>query len=252
MEHFETKRLVPGAKNAVLFLHGIAGSPNQFRLLMPLEDMVPENWSVFNIRYPGYGGSVTEFGRSNMNQWRDYARQTFLELAEAHEQVLVVGHSMGTLFSMQLALKYPEKTGGLFLLNVPLRPWPRLYFIPNCLRLAFRMIREDHPREACFQIACGVNPSARVWQYISWIPRVFELFGEIIRTEKVMGGLTVPCIAFQSRKDDLVSNLTAPVLRKSGVMEVRELENSTHFFYAPGEKEAVGAEFEKWIKKVDR
>ena len=250
MEHYETLRQVPGAKTAVLFLHGIAGTPNQFRKLMPLEDLVPEDWSVFNIRYPGYGGTVKEFGRSNIDQWRDYARERFQELAQSHEQVLIVGHSMGTLFAMQLALYNPEKVAGLFLMNVPLRPWPRLILIPNCLRLAFGGIREDHPRERCFEIACGVTPTALVWQYISWIPRVFELFGEIIRTEKVMDNLSVPCIAFQSRKDDLVSNFTAPVLRKSGVMEVRELPESTHFYYAPWELKAVVREFEKQIKKV--
>lgn len=252
MEHCETRRLVPGAKYGVLFLHGIAGSPNQFRKLMPLEGLVPETWSVINVRYPGYGGTVTEFGKSNMNQWRGHARNAFLELAENHRQVLIVGHSMGTLFAMGLALEFPQKTAGLFLLNVPLRPWVRLSMIPNCLRLAFGRIRQDHPREVCLQIACGVTPTARVWQYISWIPRIFELFGEISRTEKVMEGLTVPCIAFQSRQDELVSNFTAPVLRRSGVMEIRELDNSTHFYYAPTEKEGVREEFTNRIKKVDR
>mgnify|MGYP003308138464 CR=1 FL=1 len=53
--------LVPKAgRNAVLLIHGIAGSPNQFRKLIDLEKRVPENCSVFNIRYPGHGGKVTE------------------------------------------------------------------------------------------------------------------------------------------------------------------------------------------------
>ena len=250
MVHYETRKPVPEARYAVLFLHGIAGSPNQFRKLIELEKRVPENWSVFNVRYPGYGGTVTEFGKSNIQQWRSYARDAYLELAQSHEKVLIVGHSMGTLFAMEMALEFPETTAGLFLLNVPLRPCPRLYFIPNCLRLAFNRIREDRPREHCFQIACGVIPTALVWQYISWIPRIFELFGEIIRTEKVMDHLTVPCIAFQSGNDDLVSNLTAPVLRRSGVMEVRELPDSTHFYYAPEDASLIYQEFENTIKKV--
>lgn len=243
MAHDETRRIVPGAKNAVLFLHGIAGTPNQFRLLMPLEELIPVDWTVYNIRYPGYGGDVRDFGRSNMDQWRGYARSAFLELAENHEKILIVGHSMGTLFAMQLALEFPEKVSELFLLNVPMRPMPRLFFVPNCLRLAFGRIRQDRPLEACFEKACGVTPTPLVWRYIRWIPRVFELFGEIYRTEKVMGNLTVPCVAWQSKKDDLVSNRSAAVLRKSGVMEVQELPDSTHFHYPATDCQQVQRDF---------
>lgn len=252
MENCETRRLVPGAKYAVLFLHGIAGSPNQFRSLTGLEQLVPEGWSVINVRYPGHGGDVLDFGSSTMEQWRNHARKAFLDLVENHEKVLIVGHSMGTLFAIQLALEYPERVAGLFLLNVPLRPMPRLFFIPNCLRLAFGCVRPDHPREACLQAACGVSPTNRVWQYLTWLPRIFELFGEIAMTEKFLRNLSVPCIAFQSGTDDLVSNLSARVLRKSGVMTVRELPESTHFYYAPWELQAVAQEFINRIKKVDR
>ena len=250
MEHSETRKPVPGAKYAVLFLHGIAGTPNQFRSLIPLETLIPQDWSVYNLCYPGHGGDVRDFGRSNMDLWRRHAREAFLELAENHEKVFVVGHSMGTLFAIQLGLEFPEKVLGLFLLAVPLRPMPRLFFVGNCLRLAFGCIRQDHPREAAFQKACGETPTPLAWRYIPWIPRVFELFAEIIRTEKILGGLGVPCIAWQSRKDDLVSNLTSSVLRKTAVMEVRELENSTHFYYPPEEAEAVCEEFMQWTRKV--
>lgn len=252
MKNRETRRPVPGAKYAVLFLHGIAGSPEQFRSLTGLEQLVPQDWSVINVRYPGHGGDTLDFGSSSIAQWRSHAREAFLTLEEKHEKVLIVGHSMGTLFALQLALEYPDRIGGLFLLNVPLRPMPRLFFIPSCLRLAFGCIRPDHPREACLQTACGVNPTNCVWQYLTWIPRLLELFGEIARTEKYLGDLSVPCIAFQSGRDDLVSNLSARVLRRSGVMTVRELPESTHFYYAPWELKAVAREFTNWIKKVDR
>ena len=250
MAHPETGRLVPGAKCAVLFLHGIVGTPHQFRTLMPLEELVPADWSLFNIRYPGHGGDVRDFGKSSMDAWRTYARHRFLELAENHEKIMIVGHSMGTLFALQLALEFPEKVGGLLLLNVPLRPWMRLFCLVNCLRLAFGRIRQDHPWEAAFQTACGVTPTPFVWRYISWIPRLLELFIEIYRTETCMGNLKIPCIACQSGKDDLVSNLTTPVLRKSGVMEVHELPDSTHFHYTTQDKKRVCKAFETEMKKI--
>lgn len=252
MEHIETRRLVPGAKYAALFIHGIVGTPNHFRIVLPLEELVPETWSVYNIRQPGHGGSVGGFGRSNVNQWRNHAKAAFEELAQKHEKVVIVGHSLGTLFAMQMALENPEKVALLFLVAAPMRPWVRLFGAVNCVKLAFNLIRDDRPLEWATRHVCGVEPTPLLWKYIPWIPRFFELFAEIARTEKVMGNLTVPCVAWQSRKDELVSNLSAPVLRKSGVMEVHELENSTHFYYAPEDLKLLRREFQNSIKKVDR
>lgn len=252
MEHIETKRLVTGAKYAVLFIHGIVGTPNHFRIVLPLEELVPENWSVYNIRQPGHGGSVEAFGKSNINQWRSHAKDAFDELAEKHEKIVIVGHSLGTLFAMQMALKQPEKVAQLFLVAAPMRPWVRLFGAANCVKLAFGRIREDRPLEWATKHVCGVDATPLLWKYIPWLPRFFELFAEIVRTEKIMGNLKVPCVAWQSRKDELVSNFAAPVLRKRGVMEVHELENSTHFYYGPEDLKALQDDFIKCIKKVDR
>ena len=252
MEHPETRRLVPGAKCAVLFIHGIVGTPNHFRVVLPLEELVPENWSVYNIRQPGHGGTVEEFGRSNLNQWRGHARASFAELAQKHEKVVIVGHSLGTLFALQMALDRPEKVAQLFLVAVPMRPWVRLFGAVNCIKLAFGWIREDRPLEVATRNVCGVTTTKKVWKYIPWLPRFIELFAEIARTEKVMGGLRVPCVAWQSRKDELVSNFSAPVLQKSGVMEVHELENATHFYYAPEDVQLLRREFQQCIAKVGR
>lgn len=252
MEHVETRRLVPGAKCAVLFIHGIVGTPNHFRQVLPLEELVPESWSVYNIRQPGHGGSVEDFGKSNIHQWRSHAKTAFDELAARHDKILLVGHSLGTLFAMQMALENPEKVAQLFLVAAPMRPWVRLFGAVNCLRLAFGWIREDRPLEVATRNVCGVTVTPLVWKYIPWLPRFFELFAEIARTEKVMGNLKVPCVTYQSKKDELVSNFSAPVLEKSGVMEVWELENSTHFYYAPEDMQLLRREFQSYIKKVDR
>ena len=97
--------------------------------------------------------------------------------------------------------------------------------------------------EVATRNACGVTTTPLVWRYIPWIPRFFELFAEIYRTEKVMGNLEVPCVAWHSRKDELVSNFAAPVLRKSSVMEVFELQNSSHFYYAPEDSKMIQKDF---------
>lgn len=250
MQHEEYVRILPEADTAVLFIHGIVGTPNHFRYLLPLVQEVPEEYSVYDILLPGHGGSVEAFGRSGMKQWKEKVWKVFGELAASHERVIIAGHSMGTLFAMQLALENPEKVPYLFLVAAPMRPGLRLFGVVNVLRLAFGKIREDHPLEVATRMVCGVDAIPWLWKYIPWIPRFFELFREIYITEKQMGGLTVPCVAYQSRKDELVTNFSRGVLVKSGVVEVHELMNSTHFYYDPEESSLVCAAFREVLRGI--
>lgn len=239
MEHREYKRMVPGADKAVLFVHGILGTPNHFRDLIPLVQTVPEDWSVCNVLLDGHGGNVDDFAGSSMEKWRTQVRTAFEGLAATHNRVVIVAHSMGTLFAIQLAAEYPEKIPFLFLLGVPLRPHMQLGMIRDCLRMALGTL----PKDSVLWKATSVTATNRIWKYIRWIPRYLELFREIGATEQILHQLQTPCIAYQSRKDELVSNLTYPVLKRSGVMTVHELKDSTHFYYAAGDKKRICDDF---------
>lgn len=243
MEHKSYIHLVPGANTAVLFMHGIVGTPNHFRDLIPLVDLVPEDWTVYNVLLDGHGGSIDDFARTSMKKWKDQVFPIFDSLCENHEHVIIAAHSMGTLFAMQMALRKPEKVPFLFLIAAPMRPWLRLFGIKNLLKLAFGTLRDDVPLEYATRRVAGVNATAQLWKYPAWLPRFLELFREIALTEKVMDKLTVPCVAWQSRKDELVSNFSAGILRKCGVVQVHELPDSTHFYYAPEDQKNVRADF---------
>ena len=58
--HKEYKRIVNGADSAVLFIHGILGTPNHFKEFIPL---VPKEYSVHNLLLDGHGKGVKEFSR---------------------------------------------------------------------------------------------------------------------------------------------------------------------------------------------
>lgn len=249
MCHKEFIRMVPGADTAVMFIHGIAGTSNHFRDLIPLVELVPESWSVYNVLLPGHGGSVEDFSRSSRKQWKTHVWEVFAELARRHDHVVLVGHSMGTLFSIQLALENPDKIPLLFLLAVPLRPYMGLQAMNDCLRLAFGKLRANKPMEAAIGIACGCAPTRMIWKYLGWIPRFIELFMEIHLTEKTMDALTVPVVAFQSHFDELVLRSSEKVLRRKGITDVRVLPESGHFYYAEPDKKAVQEEFRKQIKR---
>ncbi len=250
MKHPETKRIVPGARCAVLFIHGIVGTPNHFRQAIDLERLVPEEMSVWNLRLPGHGYGVKEFARSSGDQWRNYVRGAFLELAENHEAVLIVGHSMGTLFSLQLEREFPGQVAGMFLLNVPLRPWLRLWGIGNCLRLALGCVRTDRPREAGILAACGAEPTPFLLKYLTWLPGFVDLFKEIYRTERSLSEPGVAYRIFQSSQDELVSNLTARVLRKNGLRNLTELADSSHFYYPDGDCRLILEAFAEMLCEI--
>lgn len=65
-DHKEYIRRVPGADAAVVFIHGILGSPDHFDRFVTL---APEGWSVFNLLLDGHGRMAEDFARSSMRKW---------------------------------------------------------------------------------------------------------------------------------------------------------------------------------------
>ena len=76
MAHKPIKRIVPGAKTAVILCHGIMGSPDHFRHFLPL---IPEDWSVCCLLLDGHGKGVMDFAHSSMDKWK---AQVFAQLRE--------------------------------------------------------------------------------------------------------------------------------------------------------------------------
>lgn len=160
------KRLLPGAACAVLFVHGILGSPAQFAPFLPL---VPQDWSFCNLLLQGHGGGARDFSAASMAVWREQTRQAFAELRAQHETVVIAAHSMGTLFAVQEAVRSPVE--GLFLLNVPLHVHVR----PRALHNAW-LNYGGTPRDPWGQAAVaayGVERDRNVLHYVGWPPALF-------------------------------------------------------------------------------
>lgn len=231
MSHEPYRRIVPGARTAVLMIHGICGTPNHFRQLLPLQHLVPECCSVYNMVLDGHCKGVEDFSRTSMKKWKKQVWCAFEELSQSHEQVIMVAHSMGTLFSIQLALEHPEKIPYLFLIAVPLRVRVRLFGVTKILRYAFGRLDISKPTDAAMLQVCGITPTKMLWRYIPWLSRIFELIQEMHYTAKLLPKLTVPVVAYQSDPDEMVSNRSKTILEKSGKVRVQVLNRSTHFYY---------------------
>ena len=246
MDHSPFYRILPDSDTAVLMIHGIMGTPRHFDDLIR---QVPEDWSVYDILLEGHGGTALDFGRSSMQSWKSQAMSVFEELCGKYRKVVLVGHSMGTLFCIRMAVERPEKIPFLFLLASPMEVGLKPAMAENSLRVAFNRVHENNPRQTAARDACSVGTTMRLWQYLSWVPRYLELFREIGDVKKLLPRLEVPCYAFQSDQDELVSRRAIRILEDSGRVRATVLPNSGHYYYAPEDKTQILTYFSDLCQK---
>jgi pimeloyl-ACP methyl ester carboxylesterase len=244
MAHEAYTRYIPGSRFAVVMIHGIVGTPDHFEDLLPV---IPESWSVYNILLDGHGGSVADFASTSMEKWKAQVKATVAEVTGRHEKVVLVAHSMGTLFSVQAAIDNPEKIARLFLLNVPVRMKLAPSMAINSVRLALGDQSTHMLQMLCRR--CSVKLDNRLWRYLTWIPRFWELMLEGERVRKLLPLLKTPADAFVSMKDEVVQRRTRYDLPAAPNLTVHLLPESGHYFYPSADTALVqtklAAAFEK-------
>ena len=246
MEHNEYLRIVPGAKVAMLFLHGIVSTPRHFDFLI---ELVPGDITVRALLLDGHGKSVRDFGRSSMEKWEAQVQQAVDELSENHEKLYLVGHSMGTLFSICHAVKN-EKIAGLFLLASPLKVFVRWQMVKTALRIVYGKIDPEDEVTLAMKNSLSVIHSKNPFCYLRWIPRFLELFRKIRQTRKEISKLRIPVHAYPSVKDELVSMKSVKSIKRSERIQITPLPNSLHCYYEKQDKALLLGEFQKFIDKI--
>ena len=243
MEHKEYKRIHPDATAAVLFVHGIVGTPNHFAEFV---SRVPEGMSVHNLLLDGHGGSVRDFSQTSMQKWEEQVKNAVDELCATHSKIYIVAHSMGTLFAIDRAIEN-EAVKGLFLLAVPLKIAPKPRMVSNLCKVYFDKIRPDdevaQAAKRCYGIAQDKNP----FHYFGWLPRYLELFAKARKTRKRIQELQTPCRVYQSVRDELVSGASAKWLSRNETFSVVLLQNSGHYYYTPEDFDFLLNEFENFL-----
>ena len=243
MEHKEYKRIINGASSALLFIHGIVGTPDHFDRFIPL---VPEGVSVHNMLLDGHGKSVTDFSHASMKKWESQVAESLEKLAETHEKIYIVAHSMGSLFAIDGAIDC-KKVQGLFLLAAPIKLFIRPRMVRNSIKVYCNRIKDDDAEALAAKACYGISPDKNPFHYVGWIPRYLELFAKIKKTRKRLLDLAVPCRVFLSRKDEMVSVSSADYLNENPNVKINWLDNSTHYYYGGGDFEIILETFERLI-----
>lgn len=229
--HQPFKRIVPGAENAVLFVHGIVSTPRMFDDFVAL---IPPEWSVHSLLLPGHGGTVQDFGRHCAKEWVTHVRQSLDELRHSHERVYIVAHSLGTLLAIREAVRDDRGIVGMLLLCVPLRIWVKPSAMVKNVLKGVGLTKQPE-----LHTYYGIAQDWRVWRYIRWIPRYLELFRESAAARKAVAQVNVPSIVYMAQRDELVSLRGAKLLRANPAMDVRVLTASQHHAFPAADKAAL-------------
>lgn len=245
MKHKPYIRQVENAKTAVLMIHGIVGTPAHFQELLPL---IPDNWSVYNILLDGHGKEVEDFSHTSMAKWQRQVDEQLRQIRATHAQVLIIAHSMGTLFSLQQAICCPDQIIGLFLLNVPFCPFVRPSTFVNSIKAA-QGKPNPSPAVQAILSATSVRLSKNLLKYIGWIPRFWELLVQIRRTRKMLPQLHTPALTFQSRRDELVSIRSCRHLTGHSYITNTVLEDSGHFRYSTADMQTLQTQLKNMIQE---
>lgn len=227
MAHEEYIRHTDGDR-VVLFIHGFLGSPEHFKKFI---ELVPKEYGIYNVLLYGHGGTVKDFSSASMKIWKSQIKEILKELDEKYKEIIIVSHSMGTLFSYSMAIRYPEKIKAMLLLGTPLKIGVKWIAFVNSIKSIFGIISDEDEVGKAYNRAHSVKLNLKLWEYIGWIPRYSELFCEAKTGRNNIQNVNVPCFIFQSKKDELVSFKSVKFIPDKENIHLTVLKNSAHFIY---------------------
>ena len=247
MNHKEYYHIIPGAASAVLFIHGILGTPDHFDFLIP---HLPRQVSVHNLLLDGHGKGVRDFSRTSMAKWERQVHGAISALKRTHRNIYIAAHSMGTLFALHAAVNDPS-VKGLFLLAVPVCPAPKLLMFSNAFKVYTGRIDENDILGTAARAACSIRQTRNPIPYLPWVLRYGELYAKILSTRKILPQLKTHCVTCQSQLDEMVSVRSVSLLRGTGTMEVYALKNSYHYLYSKQDQDFIETLWKKFTEIIE-
>ena len=210
-------------------IHGICSTPRHFDFLLP---SIPEDVSLCNILLAGHGGTVEDFSRTSMKEWKAQVCRFLDMLSETHERIIVVGYSLGTLLALNFWQDYP-KVKGLLLLNPPLAPFLKPLMLTRTVRISYgKPDLKDSSERAMYQdLSIRLTPYSI--HYLSWIPKFVALLRLCYHCRKNARRLTINCSVLLGNQDELVATRSGKFFPKEDFIRCETFQNSTHCYYEP-------------------
>ncbi len=225
----------------VLVIHGFTATLDSVKLLtLSLRKFgIPLSVPLL----AGHGASTPEALRGvKWQQWMADAEQALLKLSLEAEQVIVIGHSMGALLSLNLAVRYREKIDSLVLATPAIKlvsvlaPGRPLHFAAPLLG---RIIRNWELKSDFAEAECKTCTP-----HYSWVPTdaILSFFDLIKKSKPLLDRVNVPVLIIHSRRENTVRPESARILYNGIATDPSEksilwLERSGHQLFCDCERD---------------
>lgn len=239
------------AKGIIIFIHGIMEGPTQFKHLMEIGHKA--GYAATSLLLPGHGGSGKDFAQSNKQEWLEHVCHYVNTCQAVYSQIILVGHSMGTLLSLLAYGLNSKAIVGIVAIASPLKVRVQWQAIRNIIKAGLcKNLSPDDPAMATFK-ASSVSPCNPI-RYITWIPRLIDLFQLISRTREMLSQVSIPILIVHAGKDELVSPASVNIFIKEIHQQYRQiiyLPHSTHFIYEMNDQKTLDHAFIAFLEKIN-
>jgi carboxylesterase len=210
-------------QSAVLVLHGLVGTPAEMRPMA--EQLHRMGWTVDVPLLPGHGADIDQLFETDADAWVAKGRECLNRLRATHDQVLVVGHSMGGAVALRIVaeLENGDKPCGLILISPFIRlpldnVWLQLF--GPLLRLIVTRMRpfktidfdrgpnSEEIRAGILEFMPGLDiDDPEVREQIRGIEVPTRLLGQLGKlgksARKVAGAIELPTLVLQGSEDEV-------------------------------------------------
>ena len=222
---------------AVLFVHGIQGSPGQFQFLI---DALPPGTEVRNLLLPGHGAGAKEFRRSGRESWLSALRAETEALLSAGKRVVYVGHSMGCLLGLLASRALGDPFAGMLLLCCPFS----FRLNRRYISIGYRAARPERPGEDLAVTATRAANSVRLRrtaEQLTLIHPYAELLRLMAQVRRLKPRGPAGIRFFFSGDDEIVSSRCRETAAAWPAAEVRILPGCSHNYYPEEARQTLGA-----------
>jgi carboxylesterase len=234
----------PGGPTAALLLHGFTGSPASMRAWG--EYLAGAGITVRGPRLPGHGTRLQDMNMTTWQDWYAEADRSFRDLREQHDNVLVMGLSMGGTLALRLAEMNGHDVAGLVLVNpaVHTERWDR-HLLPILQRFVggWPGIRNDIKKPGQDEVAYPKIPM-RAAHSLSQLWTVVRADIHLVDQPLLMFNSRIDHVVEPSNGDWITSHVS------SGDFTRIHLEDSYHVATLDNDAELIFSESLRFTERI--